>query len=117
MVKKILVVDDDKPLLRMLERFFQRQGYDFFGAANCKEASEILKKEKIDLVFSDIRLEEESGIELCREIRKKHPELYIAAMSGLLTEKETDECEKAGFNKVMLKPISLDEMNNFIKTL
>ncbi len=55
-IKKILIVEDDKNLLNMIERFLKRNKYTCLNAMNAVSALEIIRTNKLDLIISDIRM-------------------------------------------------------------
>jgi len=71
MVKKIMIVDDEKDLREMINALIQTEGFDTMMASNGKEALKILKEteQKPDLVLVDMFMPEMSGRELCEKIR------------------------------------------------
>jgi two-component system alkaline phosphatase synthesis response regulator PhoP len=70
MPKKILIVEDEKILAEMYHERFRKAGYDVFLATESKEALEIAKREKPDLIVLDILLPREDGIDFLRWLRK-----------------------------------------------
>ena len=69
----ILVVDDEKAILNMFTLAFSKKGYRVQTANSAEEALEILKTEKINVMFLDLNLPGMNGIELCRAIKKEQP--------------------------------------------
>jgi CheY-like chemotaxis protein len=86
-VKKILIVDDEEDILAYLTTLFKDNGYDTMIAHDGKEALEMMKKEKPDLVTLDIIMPKESGVRFYRDV-KDDPELMnipiiiITALTG-----------------------------------
>lgn len=72
MGKRILMVDDEPLIRKLVVDFLKRQGYDTIEAENGKEALELFYyEENIDLIILDVMLPEFDGFTVCREIRKK----------------------------------------------
>lgn len=70
--KKILMVDDEQLIRKLVVDFLKRQGYDTIEAENGREAMELFSREgDIDLIILDVMLPEFDGFTVCREIRKK----------------------------------------------
>ncbi len=67
---RILVVDDEKDYLRLMERILGRAGYEVFSALDALEGLEKLRKHNPDLVILDIMLPDMSGWDACREMKK-----------------------------------------------
>ena len=67
--KKILIVEDEKPLCDAIKFRLERHGITAFISNSAEEAMEILKKEDVDLIWLDIKLPKVSGIEFLKIIR------------------------------------------------
>jgi DNA-binding NtrC family response regulator len=79
---KILLVEDDELVRDMLTQLLQRANHQVTCASNGEEASECLQKEEPDIMVTDIIMPKKSGITLISEVRKRHPNLEIIAISG-----------------------------------
>ena len=108
MKKKILVVDDERSIRDLFTDTFNDAGYEVRAAETGEQALEILKEERIDVIFLDLRLFGMNGIELCRKIRKTNPISIIYAMTGWAALFEIEECREAGFDDYFKKPVALD---------
>ncbi len=113
MNNKIMVVDDELSIRKLLDRFFSKKGYDIITAESGEEALEILKGENIQVMFLDLKLPGMNGIDLCRQIRKDNSIACIYAMTGFGSLFELSDCRDAGFDDYFLKPVDLEV---FIKT-
>ncbi len=113
MNNKIMVVDDELSIRKLLDRFFSKKGYDIITAESGEEALQILNGENIQVMFLDLKLPGINGIELCRQIRKDNSIACIYAMTGFGSLFELSDCRDAGFDDYFLKPINLEV---FIKT-
>jgi len=87
LVKKILVVEDDPPLLSSLKSKFESEGFDVFIAKDGEEGLAIVKKTKPDLVLIDILLPKMDGISLSKEIIK----LNLGTLMIFLTNLDDSE--------------------------
>lgn len=86
-MKKILIVDDEEDILEYLDTLFKDHGYTTVIARDGKEALEVMKKEKPDLVTLDIIMPRESGVRFYREVKeddqlKDVPIIIITALTG-----------------------------------
>lgn len=108
--RKILIVDDEPIILSMLEDAFSKVDYSVYLASNADEAFEILKRESIPLMFIDLGLWPMNGFELCQNIRKDNPEAVIYALTGFANVLEPQEILEAGFDGILDKPISLEDL-------
>ena len=106
-MNRILVVDDEKPVTKLMESVFRKQGYETRSAQSAEEALEILENEKIHVMFLDLNMPGMNGVELCREIRKQMPMALIYAITGYASLFELSECRAAGFDDYFKKPVDI----------
>ena len=79
---KILLVEDDDLVRDMLMQVLQRASHEVICTANGDEATAYLKKEAPDVMITDIIMPKKSGITLISEVKNRHPNLDIIAISG-----------------------------------
>lgn len=79
---KILLVEDDDLVRDMLSQILQRASHTVIAAANGEEATACLQREKPDIMVTDIIMPKKSGITLISEVKNRHPDLEIIAISG-----------------------------------
>jgi CheY-like chemotaxis protein len=79
---KILVLDDELPILLMIKKMLEKEGHEVDIAQNGKEGMKLFEKNKPDLLITDIIMPEKEGLETIAELRSKFPELKIIAISG-----------------------------------
>lgn len=79
---KILLVEDDDLVRDMLTQVLQRASHEVICATNGEEATEYLKKNTPDIMVTDIIMPKKSGITLISEVKNRHPNLEIIAISG-----------------------------------
>ncbi|WP_456277214.1 response regulator YycF [Bacillus sp. AK128] len=109
MEKRILVVDDEKPIADILKFNLQKEGYDVTCAYDGVEAIQKVEEYKPDMILLDIMLPLKDGMEVCREVRKKHDMPII-----MLTAKDS-EIDKVlglelGADDYVTKPFSTREL-------
>jgi len=103
----ILIVDDEKAILHMFSLAFSKKGYQVRSAESAEEALELLKLEKIHVMFLDLNLPGMNGIELCRAIKKEQPMAVLYALTGYASLFELSDCRDAGFDDYYKKPVSM----------
>lgn len=81
-IYSILVVDDDPEILNLTQLCLKRLGYAAAIAQSGKEAISFLRREKVDLVITDIVMADMDGFELLGALSEKFPKLPVIAMSG-----------------------------------
>ncbi|KWW21075.1 MULTISPECIES: response regulator YycF [Bacillaceae] len=109
MDKKILVVDDEKPIADILQFNLKKEGYEVFCAYDGNEALKMVEERQPDLILLDIMLPQRDGMEVCREVRKKYETPII-----MLTAKDS-EIDKVlglelGADDYVTKPFSTREI-------
>lgn len=79
----ILLVDDEKEIIDLLEIYLKNEGYRLLRAANGKEALDLLQKEEVDLIVLDVMMPKMDGIEACLKIRERRnmPIIMLSAKS------------------------------------
>ncbi len=103
----ILIVDDDRSMAKTLADIFRSKGYLARPANSAKEALKKIEKGKIDCVLSDIRMPEVSGVELCRAIKEKNPELPVVLMTAYSDDRLLKESLEEGALAVLPKPLDI----------
>jgi DNA-binding NtrC family response regulator len=82
---KILVVDDEPMVIKLVSRILESQGYEVVEAIGSREALEATSG-GIDLILSDVMMPEMNGLDLVREVRNRDPATAAVLMSGYSTE-------------------------------
>ena len=107
---KILVLDDERSLCELLKVVFKKEGYEVLTTPSPKKAIEITKKDDIDVLVSDIKLPEMSGMEVLKRLRKARPELPVVMITAYGTIKEAVEALKMGAYDYIIKPFDIEEL-------
>lgn len=109
---RILIIDDDDGLRRMLVLMLERCGYAVVDANNGRDGLSKLRTEQFDLVVTDLIMPEQEGLETIMAIRQQYPEMKVVAMSGGSRMSGFDFLPAAmGFGAVaaLKKPFARDE--------
>ena len=106
---RIMVVDDDAQIRRVLRTAFVAQGYEALDARNGEEALEMLRDEKVDLVILDVNMPGMSGLETCRAMRSIS-EIPIVMLTVRDAEADKVEALDAGADDYMTKPFGSPEL-------
>jgi two-component system cell cycle sensor histidine kinase/response regulator CckA len=110
--KTVLVVEDERSMLRLLERFLSRQGYQVLLAADGEQAIDgyCRRKTEIDVVLLDVGLPKVSGVDVFRKMKKENPDVRVVVASGYLDLQIKTEMYRAGVRAFVDKPYLLPEM-------
>lgn len=113
----ILIVEDDLSLSQLYSIILKKAGYETFLARNGEEAWNILEKDPIDLVITDVMMPVMDGYEFTELLRKNNPSIPIL----MITAKEDFHSKSKGFSigadDYMIKPVELDEIVLRVKAL
>ena len=107
---QILIVEDDKELSQLFQKVLEKNGYQVKSASDGAQALEVLDKEYIDLIISDIMMPEIDGFEFAgtvRRINETIPILFMSAKDDLPSKRKGFQL---GIDDYMVKPIELDEL-------
>ena len=113
----ILVADDDADMRGWLRDALETDGYDVVEAANGKMAVELLRRERVDLVITDLAMPEQEGIETIRLLKEEYPKLKIIAISGAFGGTFLEIAKLLGAGAALLKPIQLDNLLHTVHQL
>ncbi|MCF6464670.1 response regulator transcription factor [Clostridium sp. Cult2] len=112
----VLVVDDEKLIVKGLKHSLEQQGYNVFTAYNGSETLRIIEEEKIDFIILDLMLPDIDGMMLCKKIRENHDMPIL-----MLTAKDGDYDKILGFefgaDDYMTKPFNVLELLARIKAI
>ena len=107
---RVLVVDDEPSICRSCEKILAREGYEVRTALSGTEAIDVLGRETIDLVFTDLKMAEMGGMELLEALRRQHPDVVPVVITGFATIASVVETMKVGAFDYLPKPFTPDEM-------
>ena len=111
---RILVVEDDLNLLRVIQAQVERMGYQVSVAGDVPHARDILRGDTHDLVITDLNLPGVSGLELLKEVRAEYPESIVILMTAFGTVETAVEAMKCGAYDYLTKPLHPYELKALI---
>jgi len=112
---KILVIDDDESLRRVLEYNLAQEGYAVLTASSGEQGLDLLKKEGADLVVTDVRMAGMDGLQVLAEVRKVDLNIQVIILTAFGTIEMAVEAMKAGAFHYISKPFNRDELKLTIK--
>lgn len=107
---RILVVDDEPPILRFLRASLESQGYIVSTAADARTALEMVRKKAVDLVVLDLGLPDMDGLDVVRQIRDDGETLPIIILSSRDNESAKVTAFDLGVDDYVTKPFGIDEL-------
>ncbi len=113
---RILVVDDEPQILRVLRRGLEGHGFEVVTAPDASTALDIFKSSRVNLVITDLRMPEMDGVELCTRLRKLAtvPILVLSVKGEELTKVEALD---AGADDYMTQPFGMEELLARVRAL
>ncbi len=106
----LLLVDDDPSLLKLLGMRLTSEGFHVTTAESGQEALRLLGREKIDLVISDLRMDEMDGMALHRQLQSRYPSMPVIMMTAHGSIPDAVEATKQGIFAFITKPVDKDEL-------
>lgn len=103
---KILVIEDEEPIRKLIDKILSSQGMLVYQAESGKQGLEMIKKYNFDLVLLDIMLNDISGYDVARAVRKHNLQLPIIFLSGKREDEDIIEGLDTGADSYMTKPFS-----------
>ena len=113
--KKILIVDDDITLQNLIGRFLSYNGYITEVATNCAAARQTFRRFQPDLIICDINLPDDTGLNLCEEMRQN--DVMIVILSSMTDNKYILEAFEKGADDYITKPFDLQILKARIEAL
>jgi DNA-binding NtrC family response regulator len=112
--KRILVVDDEENARTTLSRILRREGFEVASAGNGVEALDFLRKNKVEIVITDINMPEMSGITFLREMNKTYPDTNVIMITAYGEIESYIEAMNLGAFEYINKPFRIDELKKTI---
>jgi signal transduction histidine kinase/ActR/RegA family two-component response regulator len=112
---RLLIVDDHPDTCTGMKMILERRGYDITVAHTADQAADKARREKFDLLISDIGLPDRSGYELMQELSGLG--LRGIALSGFGMESDINRAHASGFSEHLTKPINFDRLDRVIQQL
>ena len=119
MAKRILVIDDDPTLLKLIQGVLSSNGFEVLSASEAPGGLELAMKQSPDLIILDVMMPIINGFNICRLMKSKHGHKHIPII--LLTSRSTEADQKigqeVGADAYVTKPFKTEELLNKIKEL
>ncbi len=108
--KRVLVVDDEKDVRETLESVLAKLEFDPVVAPGGKEAMEIIKNDKVDIVLSDLYMPEMDGLELLKRVKAEKKNMVFLMITAHPTIETAVDAIKKGAYDYLTKPFHMDEV-------
>jgi two-component system repressor protein LuxO len=112
---RILIVDDAGPVVVLCVNVLQALGYAVRGANRGETAVELLRKERFDLMVLDYKMPGMTGFEVYAQAKALYPDLAVVLVTGHGTPEVVTEANRMGFDGILLKPFTSDELRGTVE--
>ncbi len=110
----ILYVEDHEDTSHVIGKMLQSMGHLVSLAMTCTDARQILERERIDLLISDLSLPDGDGCELMREVAARF-RIPGIAVSGYAQSRDVDDARRAGFCEFLVKPLFIPQLQTTLQ--
>ncbi|MBD3219560.1 MAG: response regulator [candidate division Zixibacteria bacterium] len=114
---RILIVDDDENLLRLLSETLEAIGYTAISATDGLRAIQMVKSEKVDLVIADISMPEMDGLQLLQQIKEYNQDLPVLLITGVNMNNIKDRVYQYGADAFLDKPFRISRIEQLLDRL
>lgn len=112
---RMLIVEDEKPILRNLEHVMKKEGYEVTGTLSSVNALKLLEGQEFDVVLTDLRMENVDGVEVLERTKRLHPDTEVIMITAYPTIPSAVETMKKGGYDYIAKPFKLDEVRKVVR--
>ena len=111
---RILIVDDEESILRILSTLFKARGFDISTASDGGDAMDILAKEEFDVLLTDVRMRPMDGLALLKFATANHPEMQVIMLTAYASVESAIEALKFGAFDYITKPFDVGELTSTV---
>ena len=113
----LLVIDDEKNQLDLLTGYLRKKGANVYSASSGNDGIETVKNKSIDIIISDFRMPDKTGIEVLQEVKKINPEIDFVIITAFGTIEDAVKAIRNGAYDYISKPVDLDELDLILSRL
>ncbi len=112
---RILIVDDEESMREFLEILLRKEGHEVLAVGDGNEALQRIAGEEYDLVLTDLRLGDVSGIEILEAVKRYHPQTEVVLITAFATTDNAIEAMKKGAYDYVTKPFKVEELRTLVQ--
>ncbi|NWG14436.1 MAG: response regulator, partial [Acidobacteria bacterium] len=110
----VLLVDDEPNIIEILEMVLREEKMDVYTSRSGREALDVLRQKRVDVVVSDIRMPDLTGVELLREARQVAPDTAFVMMTAFASTDTAIEALQHGACEYLTKPFRMEELKRIV---
>ena len=112
---RVLIVDDEKSMRDLLSITLEKEGYDVAAATGGEAAIEMLHRDSVDVVITDLRMPKVDGLQVLRAAKEISPDTTVIMITAVASTESAVEAMKLGAYDYITKPFKLDEVNLIVR--
>jgi len=113
----ILIIDDEDAQRSVLKGYLEKKGYKIFSAASGNEGIKAVQNNVIDIVLSDFKMPDKTGLEVLEEVKQLNPEVSFVILTAYGTIENAVKAIRLGAFDFISKPVDLDELDLMIERI
>ena len=113
----ILIIDDEQSQRDILTGYLKKQGYQILSASSGTEGIKQVKENVIDIIITDYKMPDKTGLEVLEEVKKINPEISFLIVTAFGTIENAVKAMRLGANEYITKPIDLDELDLLLERI
>ncbi len=113
----ILIIDDEQTQREVLTGYLRKKGYHILSADSGDEGIRLVKQNAVDIVLSDFKMPDKTGLEVLVEVKKTNPEISFVIITAFSTVETAVKAMRMGAYDYISKPVDLDELDILIEKI
>lgn len=116
-IKKVLIVDDEQNVRQLLSKVLKKEGYETYTACDGKEGLDFLQTSSIDIIISDIRMPNMTGIQFLHKVKEMDSGIGFILITAFATTETAIDALKSGAQDYVTKPFDISEIITAVNKL
>ena len=113
----ILIIDDEDAQRNVLKGYLEKKGYKIFSASSGTDGIKTVQNNLVDIVLSDFKMPDKTGLEVLEEVKKINPEISFVILTAFGTIENAVKAMRLGAFDYISKPVDLDELDLMIERI
>ena len=114
---KLMIVDDEVDICDFVKNFFKERDFDVSVAYNGKEALRLIDTVNPNIVLLDLKMPVMGGMEVLKEINKKHPTIKVIIVTAVEDIEKAEEAKRHNAIEYITKPLVLEQLERSVMTI